>query len=238
MRRTLLLVGVLSASILCHAQKASIKNVEIAGQKIIVHYDLEDSNPANEYQIQLYTSQNNFATALTKVKGDVGNEIKSGNDKKIEWDVTQEIGLYKGRLSLEIRGRMFLPVARINSIAAGDHYKRGKSMMINWRPGNTNPVNIELLKAGKPVMTELNKPNAGAFSIAIPAHSKVGNDYTIRITDARDHEDFTISEPFSVKRKIPLGLKVLPVVALGGVLMLIGQPSPSPEGIPEPPDPE
>jgi hypothetical protein len=238
MRQTLLLACVLVLSIVsAHAQKASIKKVELAGEKIIVHYDLEDSNPAHEYQIQLYSSQSNFATALTKVKGDVGNEIKPGSDKKIEWSVREEIGPYKGRLSLEIRGNMFLAVARINSIAEGTTYKRGKSQLINWRPGNQNRVNIELLKAGKPVTTELNQANTGAFSLTIPAHSKVGKDYTIRITDITNSEDFAVSPPFAVKRKVPLALKALPVFVAGGVILLLGGSDPE-DGIPDPPHPD
>jgi hypothetical protein len=222
-----------------HAQKASIKKVELAGEKIIVWYDLEDSNPANEYQIQLYSSQSNFNSALTKVAGDVGLEIKPGYDKKIEWNVKEEIGPYKGRLSLEVRGRVFMAVARINSISAGENFKRGKSHLINWRPGNNNPVNIELLKDGKPVSTELNQSNSGAFRLLIPQHSKVGKDYTIRITDTRNSADFAISESFAVKRKIPLAAKVLPVLAIGGALLFITPPPPPPpSGIPPPPDPE
>lgn len=237
MRRTLIVVCLLIVSTLTLAQKASIKKVELAGEKVIVHYDLEDSNPGNEYQIQLFSSQSNFATPLTKVSGDVGNEIKPGNDKKIEWLLREEIGPYKGRLALEIRGRMFVPVARINSIRAGDSFKRGKSYLINWKAGNTNPVNIELLKDGKPISTDLNQANTGAYTLLIPAHSKVGKDYVVRITDTRNHEDFTVSQNFEVKRKLPLLLKVLPVVAAGGVVLLLSNPDED-DGIPDPPHPD
>jgi len=240
MRQNLLLVCVLALATLSHAQKASIKRVELAGEKIIVHYDLEDSNPGNEYQIQLYSSQSNFNTALTKVRGDVGNEIKPGYDKKIEWNIREELGPYKGRLSLEVRGRVFMAVARINSIADGDKFKRGKSHLVNWRPGNSNPVNIELLKSGQPVSTELNQPNNGAFSLFIPAHSKVGKDYSLRITDTKNSADFVESKPFAVQRKVPLGLKVLPVVAVGAAVALLsgGGTTGSSDEIPDPPHPE
>ena len=245
MRQKLILVCVLAVSTVAHAQKASIKKVELAGEKIIVHYDLEDSNPANEYQIQLYASQNNFNTALTKVGGDVGNEIKPGYNKKIEWKVREEIGPFKGRLSLEIRGRMFVAVAKINSISESTKFKRGKSHLVNWRPGSNNPVNIELLKDGNRVSTELNQPNNGAFTLFIPKHSNIGADYTLRITDAKNSSDFVVSEPFAVTRKIPLGLKVLPVLAIGGVAYLLGggggtKPPPpiTNTGIPDPPHPE
>lgn len=243
MRRVRLLVCALAISTIAHAQKASIKRVELAGEKIVVWYDLEDSNPANEYQIQLYSSQSNFNTALSKVTGDVGNEIKPGYDKKIEWKVREELGPYKGRLSLEIRGRMFLAVARINSITTGQKFKRGKNHLINWRPGNNNPVNIELLKNSQAVSTELNQPNSGAFNLFIPSHSKVGNDYTLRITDTRNSADFVVSPPFGVRRKVALGVKILPVLAVGAAVLLLGgdggtEPPPGGAGIPDPPDPE
>lgn len=243
MRQELLLVWSLALSTISYAQKASIKKVELAGEKIIVYYDLEDSNPGSEYQIQLYASQSNFATALTKVKGDVGAEIKPGSNKKIEWNVREEIGPYKGRLSLEIRGKVFTSVAKLNSISEGDKFKRGKNRLITWHPGNTNPVTIELLKGDQPVSTKVNQPNSGAYNLIIPAHVKVGKDYSIRITDSKNPSDFAVSPTFTVTTKIPLLIKVLPIVAAGGIIYFLGGGGNAPSdgssgGIPDPPDPE
>lgn len=220
MRKQLIVVFILAAT-LVHAQKASIKKVELAGEKIIVHYDLEDSNPGNEYQINLYASQNNFATALTKVRGDVGSEIKAGPNKKIEWSIREELGPFKGKLSLEIRGKMFVPVAKINNISEGDKFKRGKNHTLTWKPGNNNPVNIELLKNGQAVSSQLNQPNNGSYSFLIPTHTSVGKDYSIRITDTKDGENVTVSQPFTVTRKVPLLLKVVPIVAVAGAAAVL-----------------
>ena len=223
----------LFASTLMNAQTASISKVELAGEKIIVHYDLDDSNPANEYQINLYASQDNFATALAKVKGDVGDEVKPGTGKKIEWSIREELGPYKGKLSLEVRGRMFISVARINSISSGDKYKRGKSHQLRWKPGNNNQVTIELLKGGQTISTQPNQPNNGSFSLFIPPHTVVGDDYAIRITDTKDSENASTSQPFSVTRKIPLLLKVVPVLGIAGVLTVLagGKDEPEDHGI-------
>ena len=220
MRKTLIAILALAAS-LCHAQRASIKKVELAGDKIIVHYDLEDSNPANEYQIGLYASQDNFTTALSKVKGDVGNEIRPGPGKRIEWHVTEEIGPFKGKLSLEIRGRVFAPVAKINSISEGDKFKRGKSHLVTWKPGNTNQVTIELLKGDQPVQSQNNLSNNGSYSFLIPQHTPVGKDYAIRITDSRDGNNVVTSHRFMVTRKVPLLLKVVPILAVGGAAAVL-----------------
>lgn len=216
-----LIVVFLLAGTVTYAQRASIKKVELAGEKIIVYYDLEDSNPGNEYQINLYASQSNFATALTKVKGDVGNEIKAGSNKKIEWNIREELGPYKGKLALEIRGKMFIPIAKINSISEGDKFKRGKNHLLTWKPGNNNPVNIELLKNGTPVNSQVNQPNSGSYSFFIPQTAVVGNDYTVRITDTKDAENSITSQPFTVSRKVPLLLKIVPIVVVGGVAAVL-----------------
>ncbi len=230
MRKALILAFLLATAIV-HAQKASIKKVELAGEKIIVHYDLEDSNPANEYQISLYASQSNFATALTKVRGDVGNEVKAGSNKKIEWNIREELGPFKGKLSLEIRGKMFVSIAKIKNISEGDKFKRGKSHTLTWKPGNNNPINIELLKGDQPISTQSNQPNNGSYSIFIPPHTVVGKDYSLRITDSKDAENVTTSHAFAVTRKVPLLLKVVPILAIGGVVAALaggGGGSPDP----------
>ena len=98
--RRFLLIPLLCIASASYAQKVFITKVDLAGDKIIVHYELEDSNPSNEYLLQLYSSHDGFASPLLKVSGDVGGEIKPGVNKKMEWNIREELGNYKGKLSL------------------------------------------------------------------------------------------------------------------------------------------
>ena len=104
---------------LAFSQKINIKWVEIASDKIIVHYDLEDTNPNHEYIISLFSSKDNFSAPLTKVTGDAGNEIKPGNDKSITWDIKRELGNYKGDLELGLRGKFYVPFLKLTDFDAG-----------------------------------------------------------------------------------------------------------------------
>src|SRR6186713_2737539 len=104
---SLLAFLLLLISFFTHAQTVTIKKVELNGEKVIVYYDLEDSNPNNEYLMSLYSSKDNFATALTKVSGDVGMEVKPGIGKRMEWNIMQEYGGYKGKLALEVKGKVY-----------------------------------------------------------------------------------------------------------------------------------
>lgn len=213
-----------------YGQKIAVKKIELAGEKIIVHYDLDDGNPNNEYQISLYSSRNAFNAPLAKVSGDVGPEVKLGLNKKIIWNVKEELGPYKGKLSLEVRGKVYAPVARLNNITTKSKFKRGKTHSITWKAGNNNAIHIELLKGGQRVAGELNQPNNGTFSLYVPEHAAVGKDYAIRITDSRNGEDVVTSQPFSVTRKVPMLLKVVPILAVGGVVaFLAGKDKPDEE---------
>jgi hypothetical protein len=219
------------------AQKVAVKKVELAGEKIIVYYDLEDSNPNNEYQIFLYSSQNNYTTALTHVKGDVGNEIKPGS-KKIEWSIREELGPYKGKIALEVRGKAYAPFAKLQSFDVSRKYKRGKSYPVSWKTGSANPIHIELFKGSERVTGELNHPNNGSYQLSIPAKAKSGGDYRIKLTDSRNSEEVIYSGYFKVTPKIPLLLKVVPIAGVGGAVLLLAGPKPPPDnGIPDPPKP-
>ena len=222
MKRFLLVFALMVfISVVGICQTITIKKIELAGEKVIVHYDLEDSNPNNEYQLNLYSSKDNYATALTKVTGDVGGEIKPGTAKKIVWNLLEELGGYKGRLSLEIRGKVYVPFAKIQSFDVTKSYKRGKNLNLNWKAGSTNPVHIELFKGSQRIQGELNHPNNGSYLMSIPGSVKPGKDYRIKITDAKNSEEAVYTGYFKVAPKMPLLLKVLPVLAVGGAVAFL-----------------
>ena len=203
------------------AQSVAIDKVELDGEKVIVHYNLQDSNPNNEYQLNLYSSKDNYMSPLTKVTGDVGNEVKSGTAKKIEWKLRDEFGPYKGKIALEIRGKMFVPFVKLQSFDTEKSYKRGKAIDVGWKAGATNPISIELMKGSQRVVGESNLANNGNHTIYVPGSAKAGKDYKLKITDSRTN-DVIYSNNFAVKPKIPLLVKVLPVVAIGAAVGLAG----------------
>lgn len=222
MRRLLLLVLCFLSITLLQAQTIIIKKIELAGEKVIVHYDLEDSNPNNEYQINLYSSKDKFSAPLIKVKGDIGPEVKPGVGRKVEWNLLQEFGTYKGKISLELRGKVFVPFVKLKNFDAQKTYKRGKSYDIAWRPGNTNPIHIELYKGSQRVGGELNHPNNGLYTLSISSKVKPGKDYRLKITDSKRSDEIVYSEYFTVKPKVPLIVKVIPAVAVvGGLVFLL-----------------
>lgn len=232
-------------SLRVQAQSVEIDFIEFAGRNVVVHYTLDDgANSVREFLVQLYSSQDNFTTPLTRLTGDYGAEMTAGVDKKIVWDITKELGSFKGNISLEIRGRVYVPFVKIRGIEETQVYKRGKNYPLNWTSGNlSGQVNIELFnEAGERIWGENNVPNVGKFDWYIQGNVKKGSKYRLKFTNARDRNDVVFSQPFSIRPRIPLLAKIgVGAAVAAGVYVLInqtgepnndGNPYPDPQGPP------
>jgi hypothetical protein len=207
---TLTLVIVITC-ISSRGQKLTVTDIQVKGQLILVNYNLEDVPPGNELYVQLFSSIDNFISPVKKVSGDVGNSIEPGLNKTITWNYADEYPDYKGKISLEVRGRAFVPVARFRNIDQNSVYKRGKNYSVDWKPGNNKVVDIELYQGSTRVQGESNINNSGSYNLHLLTNLKPGNEYRIKISDSRNPEENTYSEYFTVKRKIPLIAKIVPI---------------------------
>lgn len=223
--RVVIFCFVMAMALQSAAQNLDIDFIEFAGRTIVVHYTLDDgANSNRQFLVQLYTSQDNFSVPLTKVTGDVGSEVSSGVDKKIVWDVTKELGNFKGNVSLELRGRVYVPFVKIKDVNEGQVFKRGKNYPLNWTSGNLNgQVNIELFNSNNErIWGENNVANVGKFDWYIENNIRKGNNYRLKFTNAKDRNDVVYSMPFTIKPKIPFVVKmtgVLAVAAVAGVVI-------------------
>jgi len=207
-----------------NAQSIEIDFIEFAGRNIVVHYNLDDgANSTRQFLVQLYSSQDNFTTPLTRVSGDYGSEVTAGFDKKMVWDVTRELGAYSGTLSLELRGRVYVPFVKLKDFKEGQEFKRGKNYPLNWASGNlSGQLNIELFNAaGERIWGENNVANVGKFDWYLEGNVKKGSNYKLKFTNAKDRNDVVYSPGFTVKRKIPLLVKVGGVVAVAAAVKLV-----------------
>lgn len=222
-RNGILFIIILVASS-ASAQKLSMHRIELVRDKLVVYYSLEDDNPNHQYQVDLYSSKDNFATPLTKVKGDVGPEVKPGKDRSIEWNILQEIGNYAGDLAVEVRARVYVPFVKITGFQEGKVFKRGRTYPLLWTSGNMGgQVDIELYNGQSRVGGDRNVPNTGKYEYAIPGSVKPGKDYKLKFTNTRNRDEFVYSSVFRIAPKIPFVVKIgAAAVVIGGIAFLAG----------------
>jgi hypothetical protein len=217
------------------AQDFSIKRVELAGNDINLYYNLLDSVAHRTYTVTLFSSKDNFISPLEKVSGDVDLEVKPGANKKITWHAKEELGAdFDGKVSLEIRGRLYIPFVRLDG--AYEVIKRLKDYEITWTGGTEqNILNFDLYRNGNKVTSFPNIANVGHFTLKLPSDIKPGKGYTFKISDTKNKDQIVNTTPFRVKRKTPLLLKIIPIIAIGAIIPMLTKSSNSKSGIPEAP---
>lgn len=239
MKRIVTIIIPFLACALAQAQEFAIKKVEIATDKVFIFYDLIDTISSRTYTVNLYSSRDSYVSPLLKIQGDIGLEVKPGRNRKITWNAKDELGGdFEGKVGLEVRGKMYIPFIRFQGFKDQLIRKRGVPFDIVWSGGRANSlINFELLKDDKLVTVPQNNiaASVGKASIKIPKNIKPGYNYRFRIVDSKNKDDVVYTDAFRVKRKIPLMLQILPVLAVGYVAYAITNKGS--DGVPEIADP-
>lgn len=220
------------------SQDFKVNRVELAAGKVNIYYDLIDTT-ARGYTINVYASRDNFIAPLQKVTGDAGLEVKAGKAKKIVWDAPAELGPdFDGKVAVEVRGRVYIPFVRFERFEEYKAIKRGKPYNISWTGGTPqNILNFELYKGEKKVSTFTDIANTGKYKLTLPTSVKPGNNYKFKITDSKNKDEIVYTSNFTVKRKVPLLLKVIPVLGLGVLAATLGGASKGAKEIIDPVNP-
>ena len=186
------------------AQKIIMEKIQMVEGMIEVYYTLEDTNPLQEYKVDLYSSKDNFAVPLTKVSGNVGTEVKPGEFLIISWNAFEEIGGHYGELFLEIRARVYIPFVRITGFDEGAKFKRGKTYPLLWTSGNRGgQIDIDLYRDQSRISGDRNVPNSGKYEYVIPGSVKAGT-YQLKFTNTRNRDKFTYTRIFQDSSKTTL----------------------------------
>ena len=218
------------------AQEFTIKGIVLTSESIILHYDLLDTIKARTYTINVYSSQDNYLAPLQKIKGDAGLEVIPGQNKKIIWSAKEELGAtFHGDIELEIRGRVYIPFIKFEGFQDEQIIKRGKPKTITWSGGTRqNILNFALYKGDEYTDVIPNIANSGSYDLVIPTTVKPGKGYYFLVSDSKNKDQVMKTTVFTVKRRIPLGLKLLPIALIGGAVPLLSSPS-GPKNIDAPP---
>ena len=197
------------------AQVFSIHRLEVAGNKVNIFYDLVDTISSRSYTIALFSSADNFISAQQKVKGDLGLEVKPGYNRKIVWDAKEELGIeFNGPINLEVRGRLYIPFIQLDGL--NKTFKRLTPTEITWTGGTEqNILNFDLYDGDEKITSFPNIANVGHYKLTIPSSVKPGKTYRLRITDSRNKDQVVFSQPLKIIRRLPLSLKIVPIVLIG-----------------------
>jgi len=208
--------GLLCISFTTTAQEIENLFYRVEGSNVIITYDLK-GEPGQLFRIEVFSSHNNYSTKLIQISGDAGEHITTGTAKSVTWDAAAELGNYDGSIELEVRGYIMPPFLEFTNITGS--FKRGKTNTILWNStGGELNIRLELHQAGQKISELGNIPNNGSYSWFIPKDRKPGKDFKL-VAISSQKQASSIS--FKISPKIPIVLKVLPLLVVGGVVAVI-----------------
>ena len=215
-------LSLMCLAIAIRAQDFTIRKVEMTGSNLVLHYDLIDSIANRSYTIYAYSSSDNYINPLTKVSGDVGLEVKPGGNRKIVWRLKEELPAdFNGDMVLEVRGKVYIPFVKLDGFDDYKKFKRGKSYKITWTGGRGNSVlNMDLYKGDKKIDSYPNIANVGQYDLTF-GKVKPGKNYKLKVSDSKNKDDVVNTSEFTIKRKTPLGLKLIGLAGVGYLVTLL-----------------
>jgi hypothetical protein len=208
---------------MAQSQEFVIKKMDLTTEGMLLHYDLLDTTKARTYTINVYSSHDKYLNPLKHVSGDVGLEVRPGLNKKILWNVRAELGdNFKGSAELEVRGHVYIPFIRFDDFKEGQVIHRGRPTTITWTGGTRqNILNFVIYQGENRVDVIPNVANSGNYELTLPTSIKPGKGYYFLVSDSKNKDQVMKTATFEVRRKVPLGLKIIPAVLVGGAAILL-----------------
>ena len=235
-RNTFLLLVLCFLGTYVSGQKISnISASQLNESTIRVNYSLEGEVPGQLYKVELYCSTDKFTLPLEYVDGYVGKNVEAGINNFIDWDLSKELVAFEGSLNFEVRAELtFTPISMV--FPENTKLSRGKQHLITWKGTNTSEkVDIQLLHEGRRVGTIASTINDGQYEWDIPQSTKPGKGYAVKVSSTSSSQTDTGSE-FTIRRKIPLLVKLLPIAILTPIVIEMMQEETQPPSLlPVPP---
>jgi hypothetical protein len=240
--------GCLIFLLVCHIHAAGqkIENVKatLSGDYIVVDYDLSDAPSESTFIIELFSSHNNFSAPVASVSGDVGSNVLAGRSKAIRWYAREELKSFRGEVVVEVRARAVVSVARFALKSPDGHrVKKGRVLSLDWTGGRKEEkIELQLIKDGKALESIASGiSNTGTYRWTVPSKARPGR-YHVQL---KGESGEVMSGAFTIKSRLPLMVKLLPVLVVGAGVYLLTSSGGEPNGgggstsndLPGPPEP-
>lgn len=221
-----------------------IRNVDVRLERdnVIITFDLSPKESVKErFDIEIYSSRDNYQTPVKVSEGNT-KDVRPGNALQYIINAKEHFTGYQGELDFDVRATLtFSPVTFIEPYQDMT-YKKGDFVRVAWRGGFTNDnYAISLYKGDNKVSYINSIVKTNDYLWNMPKGTKAGK-YHFQLESNSSKELTAKSYEFVIKRKIPIAIKILPIVAAGvGVYFLTSGGGSESGGatyaLPNPPDP-
>jgi hypothetical protein len=209
------------------AQQIQNVRADFDGEKAIIVYDMIAEQDDDRFNVQLFSSHDNYHNPLSLLIGDAGQSVQPGASRRITWDAKSSLPAdFDGDVTFKVRASLTvtldhptrLEIKPLNFAA----YKRGGKLNMEWNGGKEgDSISIELFKGNNVVREIAEVENKHIFSWSIPGKLKPGKGYSIRISKLVNADIQSMSQPFEIRPRMSMWVKLIPVAIAGGVIAFL-----------------
>jgi hypothetical protein len=214
-------------SVGANAQEIQNVHADFDGEKVIISYDLVSPYLDDRFSVLLFSSHDDFKAPLSLLVGDAGANVSGGRAHRITWDAKSSLPSdFNAEITFKVKASIAVSLHHASRLDAKPldfaSYKRGGILNLEWNGGREKePIAIELLKNDELVEKISEAENNNLYSWTIPGKTKPGKDYSIRVSKVNDSRVSTMSQPFQIKPKVALWMKLVPVAVVGGIVAVL-----------------
>lgn len=195
---------------LCHsalAQRVAAVNASISGEQVIINYDLLEPTDGYVFNVQLYSSIDNFRDPLQNVTGDVGKEIKAGLRKQVTWQAKKALGYVDDVVTFEVKATIvYEPLRYVGPSPLVGKIKGKERLNIVWAAGDPDErITLKLLRNGSVVSNLYEGPNRGEFVWRVPKKIQESNQYAFRISGNSQYSNTVTGPQLQIKPRSGVG---------------------------------
>lgn len=224
------------------AQNIRINSVNELNGKITVNFSITPKVQGEKYNLELFSSHDNFRNPVTYVEGDIGEDISSsGTSLTAIWDVRKELKRYTGDIQVEIRGSVsYLPINMVGNVPGA---KAGKSVSIQWSGGDNNDkIKVDLYREGVYYLSIGTIDNLHVYEWFLSKDIDKGKAYQLKLTNTNKTSESFLTDVFTIKGSGGAGKILIPLTAAVGAgtyfLVAGGGDDPTADSdLPNPPGP-
>ncbi|MDA0193960.1 MAG: hypothetical protein O2887_05995 [Bacteroidetes bacterium] len=205
-----------SYSHLAVSQNIESLSLQLEGTDMVISFDLKPVRSTGElYDITIVSSMDGYKNAISLKQGR-DKEVSPGSKLTFVIDGISEFKGFKGDLDFKVIAD--LAFAPIRLLTENITAKRGRMVDLRWEGGYRNEsYNVELFKNETRISSLASGVTTTSTLWVVPEDNPVGSGYILKISSGTDPSKNVLSPAFSIKRKVPLGLKILPILIGGGV---------------------
>ena len=107
--------------------------------------------------------------------------------------------------------------------SAETKFKRGNAIQVRWTGGNPDDEYALDLFSGRFHYRHVGElKNSGTYPWIIPKDVEPGKEYKFKLTNTEDFGEYSFSETFIIKRRVPVAVWIVPgAIVVGGAVYLL-----------------